>query len=537
MTGHGTGVLFGMLGGLGLFIYGMQLMGDGLQRAAGDRLRRILEALTTNPVMGVLLGACVTALIQSSSATTVIVVGLVNAGIMTIHQAAGVIMGANIGTTVTAQLIAFRLTDYNLPAIGLGLALMLFARSKPLRHIGQITFGFGLLFLGMGIMAGALKPLKDAPIFTRAMVSLGEHPILGVLVGTGFTAVVQSSSATIGVLQALASQGLVSLRAALPILFGDNIGTCVTALLASIGANVNARRAAYLHLLFNVIGTVVFMLALPLVFRAVSLTSTDVVRQIANAHTLFNSVNVLIQLPFIAVLVALATRLAPGEVATVERGFRFVDPRINLTPSLALGQVRKEVVRMADMARLELDEALQAFFRQDMRLVKQAKQREAAVNELNRDLNDFLAKLAQRGLIPEQSDELMDLVAMTSDLERVGDHADNVAELAEYRIDHRLSFSDQAVQELASMHKLVDDTLAKATRALAERDAVVAAQVLDQENHIDQMKYDLRRSHLIRLNEGTCMAGSGVVYLDLIANLERAGDHAASIAHLVRGDR
>ena len=335
--------LFTMFGGLGLFIYGMRIMGEGLEGAAGDRLKSLLELLTRNRFLGVIVGALVTAIIQSSSATTVMVVGLVNAGIMDLSQAIGVIMGANIGTTVTAQLIAFKLTKLALPAIGLGTIIVIFGRNKIQRYIGQVVLGFGLLFFGMQTMETALKPLAKLPEFVNFMTSFSKTPILGVIAGFLTTGLVQSSSATIGILQALASQGIVNMSIALPILFGDNIGTCVTALLSSIGTNITARRAAVFHLTFNVVGTLVFLLILPVVEMAVSLTSADPVRQIANAHTLFNVTNTIMQLPFTFLLVKLVTTLIPGKPVIIERGLKYIDDRLLETPSIAFTQVKKKL--------------------------------------------------------------------------------------------------------------------------------------------------------------------------------------------------
>ncbi len=295
-------IAFGFVGGLGLFIMGMKIMGDGLQKAAGERMRRLLEVLTTNPFMGVLVGALATVTVQSSSATTVMVVGFVNAGLMSLKQAIGVIMGANIGTTVTAQIIAFRLEHYALPAIGLGVFLHYFSRGRGPKYFGQILMGFGVLFLGMGTMSQAMIPLRESPLFVNLITGVGRNPFLGVLVGFAFTGIVQSSSATIGVLQALAGQGLISMSVALPILFGENIGTCVTAMLSSLGTSVNARRAALAHLIFNLVGAIVFIILLPVMIRYISLTAADAMRQIANAHTVFNVANTVIQFPAIALL-------------------------------------------------------------------------------------------------------------------------------------------------------------------------------------------------------------------------------------------
>ncbi len=530
-------MVFGLVGGLGLFIYGMRVMGDGLQKWAGEKLRRVLEMLTTNALMGVLLGALVTALIQSSSATTVMVVGFVNAGLMTLRQAAGVIMGANIGTTVTAQLIAFRLTEYALPSVAVGVALYSFGRRRRHKHLGQILLGFGLLFLGMGMMSSAVKPLRSMPAFTQATVALSRNPLLGVLVGFATTSVIQSSSATIGILQALAGQGLVSLPAALPILFGDNIGTCVTALLSSIGASITARRAAFIHLFFNIIGTCVFLILLPVIVPAVEATSLDPVRQIANAHTMFNVVNTALQIPFVGLLVGLVCRVIPGqEPVVLDRKPKYLDRRLLNNPSIAMSQVVKELLRMGELALETLSDAMQAFFRGDRRLVEQALEKEKVVNELERATTVYLVALSQRALDEVQSRRLNVLHNVVNDIERIGDHAENIAELADYKIEHRLPFSPQAIEGLRYMYGNVSQLVRQALECLRSEDDQLAQEVIAREVDVDNMEKELRSAHIKRLNEGKCYPGSGVVFLDIISNLERIGDHACSIAHVMRGE-
>lgn len=450
---------FSMFGGLGLFVYGMRLMGEGLERAAGDRLKGLLEILTRNRFLGVLMGALVTAIIQSSSATTVMVVGLVNAGIMDLSQAIGVIMGANIGTTMTAQLIAFKLTDLALPAIGLGTGIFLFGRNKTQRYIGQVVLGFGLLFFGMQTMQVALKPLSKMPEFISFMANFSKTPLLGVVAGFLTTGLVQSSSATIGILQALASQGIINISMALPILFGDNIGTCVTALLSSIGTNITARRTAVFHLAFNMVGTLVFMLILPLIQMFVSFTSADPMRQIANAHTIFNISNTLIQLPFTFLLAKLVTSLIPGEPEIIERGLKYIDDRLLETPSLAFAQVKKEVARMGNLALETLRDSINTFMYYDEHKDKMAKEKELVINDLARETTRYLAMLSRTSLPDDEYNSITDLISAVNDMERVGDHAMNILELAEFRAEHRLPFSNEAIEELVKISSGVQETL------------------------------------------------------------------------------
>nr|WP_245628498.1 Na/Pi cotransporter family protein [Fervidicola ferrireducens] len=524
---------FTLVGGLGLFIYGMKLMGEGLERAAGNRLRIILEYFTRNRLIGVLTGTIVTAIIQSSSATTVMVVGLVNAGIMDLMQAIGVIMGANIGTTMTAQLIAFKLTKVALPAIGLGTAVHLFSKSKRQKFIGQVILGFGLLFFGMQTMEVALKPLSKMPEFVNFMTNFGKTPILGVLAGFITTGIIQSSSATIGILQALAAQGIVDISVALPILFGDNIGTCVTALLSSIGTNVTAKRAALLHLLFNIIGTIIFMLILPFFQMFVVHTSTDPVRQIANAHTFFNVINTAIQLPFAALLVKIATYLIPGKVEVIEKGTKYIDERFLETPVFALTQAKKEIARMGELALKNLQEGIKLFMNFSEKEAKTLREREVVINDLAREITRYVALLSQKPLASDESRAIADMINAINDMERVGDHDVNILELAEYKEEHSLPFTDEALKELTEMATQVEESFSNAVKAFLEFDPKLAAKVVQNEDKIDSMDRKLRENHIKRLNEGKCNPSSGVIYLDLISNLERIGDHAFNVASYV----
>lgn len=525
--------IFSLLGGLGLFIYGINLMGEGLERSAGNRLRPLLELLTKNKIMGVIVGAIVTGIIQSSSATTVMVIGLVNAGLMNLGQAVGVIMGANIGTTVTAQLIAFKLTDIALPAIAVGSFIGLFSKQKSVKFFGQILLGFGLIFFGMQTMETAMKPLADMPEFVNFLASFSKTPILGVIAGFLTTGIVQSSGATIGILQALASQGVVNISIALPILFGDNIGTCVTALLASIGANITARRAALIHLTFNIIGTLIFMLLLPLVQIIVVNTSSDPVRQIANAHTFFNLTNTIIQLPFSFLLVNLVTRLIPGEPEIIEHGVKYIDKRLLDTPTIALTQVKKEIVRMGKLSLETLQDTIKIFINYNETKDKQSKEKESVINELAREITQFLALLSRKSFTATESNLITDMINAVNDMERVGDHAMNILELAEYKEQHRLPFSNEGINELIKMSTVVQENFSRAIDAFNSYDKQIANLVIKDEEKIDNIEKELRANHIKRLNEGTCNSSSGVIYLDIINNLERVGDHAFNLASYV----
>lgn len=526
-------ILFGVVGGLGLFLFGMRNMSDGLQKAAGQRLRRLLEVLTTNRLMGVVMGTLVTALIQSSSTTTVMVVGFVNARLMTLSQAVGVIMGANIGTTVTAQLIAFRMEKYALPALGVGAALTLFAKAQRVRNVGQVIMGFGMLFLGLDLMSNALRPMRDVPAFREMLVSFADNPILGVLAGTGLTVVVQSSSASIGILQSLAAEGLITIKAALPVLFGDNIGTTITAVLSSIGASVTAKRAAGIHVVFNLIGTVLFVIVLPFVLPIVAATSTDIVRQIANAHTIFNVGNTLIQLPFAGLIVWLVLHIIPGKDEELEVEPLHLDERLLETPSVAIGLVRKELVTMAELAKGVVSGAVGELLDGKNKELASAFRREERVNHFHREMTAYLSKLGRHAVAAEHSQMIRQLHNVLAQIERVGDHGENIAELTQYSWDHNLTFSAVAVDEIRTMSETALQAFDLALEAWIEGDRKKAQRVFELERQVDALEKSFRSAHIDRLNRNECHPSAGVVFLDIASNLERVADHAANIADLV----
>jgi phosphate:Na+ symporter len=527
-------MIFSLLGGLGLFIYGMKLMGDGLQKVAGEKLKRILEVLTTNRFLGVLVGAGVTAIIQSSSATTVMTVGFVNAGLMNLAQAAGVIMGANIGTTMTAQLIAFKLTDIAPFVLAIGAAMVMFSSKKKVKDAGEIVLGFGVLFVGMTMMETSMKPLRSLPEFQNLILALGKHPFMGVLVGMGMTALVQSSSATIGILMALAAGDAITLAVALPILFGDNIGTCVTALLASIGTTKNARRAALIHLTFNSIGTIIFMSLMGVVLYVIPMIGGDIQRQIANAHTMFNISNVVIQVGFISYLVKFVNKLVPGEDAKTDAlVLEYLDQRLLETPSVAVGQVIKEVTRMGKLASKNLEDSIEAFIKGDEKLVNTVLEREKVINFLDKEITAYLVSLSNTSLSEHQSKIVTSLFHVINDIERMGDHADNISEQAIYSLEDNLSYSDNAINELRNIYKMVKDGVDNAVRALENFDFDSAQKTLNLEKEVDKLEHSLRIEHIERLNKGVCYPASGTVFLDLLSNLERVSDHSKNIAYMV----
>ena len=529
-------IALGIIGGLGLFLYGMHLMGEGLQKSAGTRLKKIIELLTSNRVMGVLVGSLVTAVIQSSSATTVMVVGFVNAGIMNLSQAIGVIMGANIGTTMTAQLVSFDLVGLAPAALGIGIVMFLFSSKQKTKHIAEIFIGFGILFTGMEFMKDAVKPLAEFKGFTNALVGFGQNPILGVLVGFGMTAIIQSSSASMGMLIALAAEGLIPITAALPILYGDNIGTCVTSLLSSIGASKNAKRAAVMHLSFNVAGTILFMIFLnrPIVALVTHLDPNDTARQLANAHTFFNLINVIIQLPFAGLLVKLAMKIIPvKEDENESKPTKYLDDRMLETPEIALGNTVKEVLRMGKKSRESLESSMESLFEKSTEKVNKTFETEKLINILQKDLLNYLLKLSKTPLSEDAREAVDDLFNTVNDIERIGDHAENIAELAQLAIEKDTKLSEQGIEELRDLYNKVLSTYKYTLESMLKGDVDLACRVIKMEEQVDLMEKSCRTNHMYRLNNNLCSVDSGVVFLDIISNLERVSDHSVNIAQRV----
>jgi phosphate:Na+ symporter len=529
-------ITLGIIGGLGLFLYGMHLMAEGLQKSAGSKLKRIIELLTSNRIMAVLVGTIVTAVVQSSSTTTVMVVGFVNAGIMNLTQAIGIIMGANIGTTVTAQLVSFNLAGLAPIALGIGIIMFLFSSKQKTKQVAEIFIGFGILFTGMEFMKDAVKPLREFQGFTDALVGFGQNPILGVLAGFAITAIVQSSSASMGMLLALASQGLIPLTAALPILYGENIGTCVTSLLSSIGASKNARRAAVMHLSFNIIGTTLFMLILnkPIVALVTSLDPTDVSRQIANSHTLFNIINVLIQLPFAGFIVKLATKIIPVDGDEDEsKPTKYLDDRMLETPDIALGNTVKEVLRMGKKAREALEISMDALFEKSNSKVNKTFEIEKLVNQLQKDILNYLLKLSKTSLSENAREVADELFNTVNDIERIGDHAENIAELAQGAIEKDVKLSEKGIEELKDLYNKVLSTYKYSLESMRNGDVDLAYRVIKMEEQVDLMERSCRSNHMHRLSNNLCSVESGVIFLDLISNLERVSDHSVNIAQQV----
>ena len=527
-------IAISLIAGLGMFLYGMNVMGDGLQKAAGDKLKKIIEMLTTNRIMGVLVGAVVTGIIQSSSATTVMTVGFVNAGIMTLKQAIGIIMGANIGTTVTAQLVSFSIEKYAPIAIGIGVLFWLFSKNTTVKNFSEILIGFGILFVGMNFMKAAAAPVSEMQSVHNAMLYLSRNPLLGVLAGFMITGTIQSSSASIGILIVLASQGVLPITAALPVLYGDNIGTCVTSLLSTIGASKNSKRTALMHLCFNVIGTILFIVVLsrPIIRIVENVDPTNVPRQIANAHTLFNLVNVVILLPFSNYIVKLAYKLVPlneededEKLATT----KFLDDRMLETPSIALSNTVDEIIRMASRSTRSLNYAYDSIKSGSDELRSKSFDYEQIVNSLQYDITNFLFKLTTRNLSDAERIKTDVLFHIVNDIERVGDHAENIAEISQELSDKNVVFSEEAIKELDLIFDIASNNFYDSITAIKTNNLELAETVAQREKKVDLLEQSARNSHMARLHEESCSVEAGIYFLDIISNLERISDHSKNI--------
>ncbi|MBC1527961.1 Na/Pi cotransporter family protein [Listeria seeligeri] len=531
-------MIFQFIGGLGIFLFGIKYMGDGLQMAAGDRLRDILDKYTTNPFMGVLAGILVTVLIQSSSGTTVLTVGLVSAGFMTLKQAIGVIMGANIGTTVTAFIIGIKLSEYALPIIAVGAVLLFFFKNHKVKNIGQVFFGFGALFYGLDLMGQGMEPLAGMESFHELTAQMSTNPFLGLLIGTIFTAVVQSSSATIGILQELYGQSAIDLQAALPVLFGDNIGTTITAILAAIGASVAAKRAAATHVIFNLIGALIFMLILPLFTTFITylqgLFGLNPEMTIAVAHGTFNVTNTFIQFWFIGAFAWLVTKLIPGDDSRIDYKTKHLDTNlIDQSPGIALEMAREETLRMADYAKFGLQEAREYLVNREPKHAESTVQVEEAVNNLDRKITEYLTKISSVALTDNETEEHALMLDTVRDIERVGDHMENIVENIDQLIKNKAKMSEAASDQLIGMFEMTTANFERAVKAMHKKDRALAEETIVVEKDIDKAERKLRKDHIKRLNAGECQVVSGILYIDIVSDLERIGDHANNIAEAV----
>ncbi|MEX1308146.1 MAG: Na/Pi cotransporter family protein [Eubacteriales bacterium] len=539
--------VFKLLGGLGIFIYGMKIMSEGLQNTAGDRLRNGLEKVTKNRFMGLGVGAGITAIIQSSSATTVMVVGFVNAGVMSVLQATPVLMGASIGTTITAQIAALKLTKIAPLFLFIGVMIMMTGKKRTVKRVGEALAGFGILFMGLTIMSDAVKPLRELQAFSDFIVNF-QSPMIGILFGTLFTALIQSSSATMGILIALASEGLITLDASIYLIMGLNIGTCVTAVLASIGTSKTAKRTAMVHLIFNVTGVILFFIlvrVLPIVEWVKNFTgllypnaanAADVAKaELANFHTLFNVTTALLLIGIPQVLIKMAEFIIPGKDAEKpQKKLKYITgASIIDTPTLALGQVLKEVKDMADLALNNFNLSMKAFFDKDESVIEQVLEQEKIVNFYNHELTSFLAKLSAEELVATDSLLIADLFHVITDLERISDHAENFVEYATVRIDQKVKITKIANDELIAMRDNVTEALEKAIIAFEHVDHAAAERVIEIEQLVDDQEIAYKENHIKRLTNGQCSPKASMIFTDLVTNLERVADHSTNIAYTV----
>ena len=531
-----------LLGGLALFLYGMQMMSTGLEAAAGNRMKSILEKLTSNRVKGVLVGAAITAVIQSSSATTVMVVGFVNSGLMTLKQAVWVIMGANIGTTITGQLIALDIGAIAPLFAIAGVGAIMFIKSEKVHHISSIFAGLGILFMGMDMMGAAMSPLKESEAFISLMTKF-DNPLLGILVGALFTAVIQSSSASVGILQALASTGMIPLSSAVFVLFGQNIGTCITAVLASIGMKVNAKRTTVIHLLFNIIGTVLFTvicLVTPYVTWIEAMTPGDPVAQIANAHTVFNIVTTLLLLPFGTHMANIAVRILPDSKKADDEDLRlkYIRPFESSYAighsAVAVSQVRDGVNRMRDMVAKNISDSFDSLVQYDEKLRKKVSEREEYIDFLNKGISEYIVSLMASEMNMSDSRKINGYYAIISNLERIGDHAVNLAEYGDDMRKWEIDFSDTVKEELNEMKAQCIAALDNLKEVTSENVERILSQAVIIEQKTDDMRDKYFKKQMQRLKKGKCKPQSGIVFSEILTDFERMGDHALNIAQQYR---
>lgn len=513
-------------------------MGDGLQNVAGDNLRAILDRFTTSPFMGILVGIAVTILLQSSSGTTVIVVVLVGAGLMTLKQAIGVIMGAHIGTTATAFIIGFDIGIYAYPTLLIGAVMLFFFKGRTIQSIGQIFFGFGGLFIGIEIMSSGFSPLRDHPYFFDLMLQMGDNSLMGATVGIIFTIIVQSSSATIGILQGLYAEELIGLSGALPLLLGANLGTTLTALLATPGAGPIALRAAAIHILLNVFGLIVFMVFLAPYTSLITWLgmhfSLEPMMQIAFAHGTFNLINIAIQVPLIGFWAYIVTRFIPEKpAAPPERISLYLDASfIKQSTTIAVGQARKEVLRMGQITLDDLKNTLSYLETREPHYGELTHEMERSLNLLVEEITHFIVAIFPKSVSKRDSNTMQVLLNVISDLERIGDHCENIVEQVDFMIRNEIVMTDEAKDEIRTMFNLVVSSVTEAITSLSNRDATKALKVYDLEREINVMEKELRKRHINRLNHGECTPRTGLVFTDLISNFERIGDHAKNIADM-----
>lgn len=534
-----TEVIFSFLGGLGIFLYGLKIMGDGLQASAGDRLRNILNKYTSNPVLGVLAGMIVTILIQSSTGTTVITIGLVTAGFMTLKQAIGVVMGANIGTTVTAFIIGIDLGEYAMPILALGAFLIFFFKRSKINNIGRVLFGFGSLFFGLEFMGGAVKPLAELEGFRQLMLDMSSHTIYGILVGIGLTALVQSSSATIGILQEFYSQDLITLQGAIPVLLGDNIGTTITAILASLAGSLAAKRAAFVHVIFNVIGVIIFTLLLPIVIPLIA-TIQDAwhlkpVMTIAFAHGAFNVTNTLIQLPFVGVLAWIVTKIVPGKDVTEDYKPQHLNKDLVYhAPGVALQETQKELQNVGNIVRSMLDDVHHPS-QMDKKMIKNVQQKHQAVVTISDSIRNYLVRISTKNITRKDVERLAVMFDVNRSILKVSELIEAYIEQVNRKKAKEITLTEDAERGIDKLYRFVDESFTKAIETLDVYDTTKKDEVVERSREAFNIEHQLRKGHIKRLNRGECSTDGGLLYVDIIAVLERIGYNSRNISEAMVG--
>lgn len=523
-------VIFSTAGGLALFLYGLRILSDALKRAIGERMRELLERLTGRAYRGAIVGALTSGILQSSSMTMVLLIGLINAGVLTLSQGVGVMLGSEIGTTLTAQIIAFKIGHYYLPVIAVGFILAEIFRGKRIGDVGRIILGFGILFLGMSIISGGLRGLSESPTVLRLLHSCGTNVFLGVLVGAGVTAIIQSSSAMTAMVIAMGSAGLLTLPAAISLILGANIGTTVTGMIASVGSSLSSRRLAVAQVLVNVLGVAVLLPFVPYYADLVARTAGSLTRQIANAHTFFNVTVTLLLLPCVGGLVWLAKRVVPGREVQIDTAPRYLGDEFLKAPAIAVTQARNEVLRMGEMTSVMLSACRDALLSGDRTDVATVLETEEVVDILWRTIGDFLDQIDLGKLSLRDAKRLHVLQHVTGDIERVGDHAVNIAERAEVALDRKVTFSHAARSNLSDMFDKALHTYRLSLRALEREDHSSVEEVFELEREIDRLEICYKERHIKRVEEGICDPSVGILYVEVLRNLERIGDHAVNIA-------
>ncbi len=535
---------FLLIGGLGFFFFGMKTMSEGLKNVAGERLKNFLHNVTKHPLIGIFVGATVTALIQSSSATTVMVVGFVNAGLLVLKQAIYVIMGANIGTTFTAWLVSsmsiFKISSYALPAVGIGFALMTFCHKRKHQSTGQAILGFGLLFIGLHFMKDAFHPLRDNETVRQMLIAFSQNPWLGASIGAVFTAVINSSSASIAIVQMLAFNGVISFESAIPLILGSNIGTTITAQFASLTTNLNARRAAMSHTIFNVLGVIIVLILISfgLIGKMISwfptkITPQNIMVYIAISHSIFNVGNTIIFLPFINILEKVSIWAVPKKKDSIDFGTQYLEKHLLETPSLALEQVHKETVYMLTIARKAVEQANAFFLDHDMKKIKKVSELEDVTDGLQSDITQYIVDLSQRELNSKQSQEIPVLIHTVNDIERIGDHSQNLVELIRRIIEDKAKISAESEEEITTTWAQIADMFEETIESLKNNDMQLARQVLQREKVINDLQNKIKQKHAVRVSLGKTSLSLDFNIVELIDNLEKIGDRLTNIAQSV----